>query len=471
MFWIIAALEGFSTLAVEVIAIRLAIPIVGSSMTLTGITLGIVLLALSVGYWRGGGLSARWERGRIRMRLAANLFAAAVLYGVVAFPWEARLLEELLERDFTLPVAIGLTAAALLLVPIYLASMTVPMLAELTNDEGKAGKASGRVLFFSTVGSVAGGIVTPVWLFPWLGVARSGHLVCWLLATAAAVMALGGARRSRSVGLGVAGLAAIVTAQALAAPAHDLFRFDSPYQTIRVMEEPGEGGRRERLLLMGGGRASGVWADTGETSFRHVKEAVQVVERVRPAEVLVIGAAGFNFPRDISGFDYVRRVDAIDIDPAMKDIAERHFLRAPLSNKIRFQPLSARYAVRRFCAEGRHYRLAMVDAYLGRGIPEELVTREFFADLNRVADQTIANVILDHDLETRFANNLLSTYARAFGGVWVKDTHPGGTTFSNYLVSSRPVEGAARWTGSGTIYSDDRNAGSRDFVSMLWNVE
>ena len=46
--WIVAFAEGFSTLAVEVIAIRLAIPVVGSSVVLTGVMLGVVLFALTI---------------------------------------------------------------------------------------------------------------------------------------------------------------------------------------------------------------------------------------------------------------------------------------------------------------------------------------------------------------------------------------------------------------------------------------
>ena len=57
-----AVIEGASTLAVEVIAIRLAVPVVGSSAALTGIMLGVVLLALSAGYWRGDCLSVRRRR-------------------------------------------------------------------------------------------------------------------------------------------------------------------------------------------------------------------------------------------------------------------------------------------------------------------------------------------------------------------------------------------------------------------------
>src|SRR5439155_13827409 len=138
------------------------------------------LFALSAGYWRGGVLSARWDRKQTRTRLARNLLLAAVLYGALAFPFEAALLEKLLNAGLSLPLAIGLTAGLLFLLPVYLASQTVPMLAELTNVDGKAGKASGKVLFYSTVGSVAGGIVTPVWLFPSIGVAHSTWVVCGL---------------------------------------------------------------------------------------------------------------------------------------------------------------------------------------------------------------------------------------------------------------------------------------------------
>src|SRR5260370_37963063 len=101
--WIIAIVEGFSTLAVEVIAIRLAVPVVGSSITLTGVMLGVVLLALSAGYWRGGALSARWDKSQTRMALARHLLLAAVLYGAVAFPLESALLERFLDMGLALP--------------------------------------------------------------------------------------------------------------------------------------------------------------------------------------------------------------------------------------------------------------------------------------------------------------------------------------------------------------------------------
>lgn len=468
--WMIAFIEGFSTLAVEVIAIRLAIPVVGSSITLTGVMLGVVLLALSGGYWRGGVLSARWDQPQTRTRLARNLLIAAILYGAVGFPLEAILLEKLLDRGLSLPVAIGATASLIFLVPIYLASQTVPMLAELTNLEGKAGKASGKVLFFSTIGSVAGGVVTPIWLFPSLGVARSGYVVCVLLMGAAGVIAVRHFRTLKVLGFGAAALAIIASAYIFSSPRKDIFSFDSAYQTIRIDEEKLDNGRVERVLIMGGGRASGIYADNGETSFPYLVAAEKALAEINPATVLVIGSAGFTFPRDVALKESVKLVDAVDVDPVVKSITEKQFLRQKLPPKVRFLPLSARYAVRKLRRDGNHYGFTLLDAYFGHGIPDELLTVEFFKDVRLVSEHTAVNVIMDRTLESAFASNLLASFREAFGAVWLKDVRPGDSGTTNFLVTSWPASGSIRWNGTGQVYRDDKSTADRDHVELIWGT-
>jgi spermidine synthase len=458
---------------VEVMAIRLAIPVVGSSVTLTGVMLGVVLFALSAGYWRGGVLSARWNKAQIRTALARNLILAAIVYGAVAFPLEAVLLEKLLDIGLGLPMAIGAAATLLFLVPIYLASQTVPMLAELTNVDGKAGKASGKILFYSTLGSVAGGIVTPVWLFPNIGVALSTYVVCGLLAGIGGVIAAGQFRLVKALGLGAAALAAIFCTHAIADAGKSVFSFDSAYQSIRIVEEKTEGGRTERILMMGGGRASGIYTGNGETSFEYVRAAERALAETRPETVLVIGAAGFTFPRDVANFVGVRRVDAVDVDPVVRDIAERRFLQQRLPSKVRFLPMSARYAVRKLRKDGEHYGFTLVDAYFGKGIPDELVTAEFFTDLHLVSERTAVNVQMDRAMDSAFAKNVLASFREAFGAVWVMDAKPQrkDTDLTNVLVTSWPAEGSVRWNRTGDVYRDDKNTADRDHVDLVWSEE
>ena len=467
MPWVIAFLEGLSTLAVEVIAIRLAVPVVGSSATLNGITLAIVLLALSAGYWRGGTLSARRDPHRLLTALSRNLLVAAALYGVLAFPWEARLLEKTLDIGLAVPLAIGATACLLYLVPVYLASQTVPMLAELTNTEGKAGKASGRVLFFSTLGSVVGGIVTPVWLFPSLGVQRTTYVVCALLVVAG-VAALGRSRIIAAATSAIVVLALLAAAHVLLAPKEQGFAFDSAYQTFRIVEDENSQGRAERVLLLGGDRASGVYARNGETSFSYVREAEKALTETRAADILVIGAAGFTFPRDAARLAWVRRIDAVDVDPAVKWIAEREFLKQPLDPKVHFFALSARYALHRLRREGRRYGLTLVDAYYGKSIPPELLTQEFFADVAAISDHTVVNVIMDADLESNFAHSLLASFRGAFPKVWVKPLVVEDQDLNNVLVSDWQEEGSEAWNSQGRAYRDDLSSADRDWVRLAW---
>ena len=432
----------------------------------------MILFALSAGYWHGGQLSSRWSQSRTRTALTVNLFLAGAIYAAISFPFEATLLERILDAGLSLAPAIGVAATLLFAVPVYLVAQSVPLLAELTNDEGKAGKASGRVLFYSTLGSVAGGIVTPVYLFPQFGVKASSYIICGLLFAAAALWGASHARRWMILAAGAVSLA-VVSRAGLGSPvpANQRFRFDSPHQTIRIVEERFGNGRMERAMYLNGGRASAIFADTGETSVGYVLEADRLLAAAPCALVLAVGAAGFTFPRDVSALPAVVRVDAVDVDPEVLDIAERHFLPRPLPAKVRFVPLSARYALRRARAHGVHYGFTLLDAYTGKAIPAELLSREFLADVRALSGHTAANVILDRNAESDFARNVLATFRQVFGRIWIKDVDPGDSDQTNYLITDWPIPGSAEWTGTGRVYLDDRNSADRDHTRMIWSEE
>lgn len=51
MLLFVVLTEGFTTLALQLVALRSAVPLVGSSIVLTSVVIGVILLALAVGYW------------------------------------------------------------------------------------------------------------------------------------------------------------------------------------------------------------------------------------------------------------------------------------------------------------------------------------------------------------------------------------------------------------------------------------
>jgi hypothetical protein len=273
----------------------------------------------------------------------------------------------------------------------------------------------------------------------------------------------------RLIAIAVAVILVAPAMHRLSAPTGDLFSFDSPYQSVRIFNSQAKNGRMERILMMGGGRASGVYADDGESSFSYTLVSERALAETGASEALVIGSAGFNLPRDAARMPVIQRIDAVDVDPSVKPIAEQYFLKQPLSSKIQFLALSARFAVRKLKRESRHYGFTMIDAYFGKGIPDELVTTEFFADVRAVSDHTLVNAGLDRELESAFARNLLATFRAAFGDVWIIDAKPNDPDrMTNILVLSWPAQGSKLWTGTGTVYHDDLNTADRDRVSLMW---
>ena len=152
ILYIIAFLEGFTTLSVEIMAIRNSIAIIGSNAIATSIILGIILLALSYGYYRGGVYAADHTEKEIKRRIFLNLLIASIIYTCISFPLENTLLEYFLTLGIGYFFPIVLTISLLFILPVFLASQTIPLLSELIHHEKKS-IILGKLLFFSTIGS------------------------------------------------------------------------------------------------------------------------------------------------------------------------------------------------------------------------------------------------------------------------------------------------------------------------------
>jgi len=266
-------------------------------------------------------------------------------------------------------------------------------------------------------------------------------------------------------------MAAFTVSHLFALAPEGTYFFDSAYQSVRIVEEKADDGRMQRILMMNEGRASGLYVDTGETAFAYVRAAEAALAEIHPETVLVIGAAGFTFPRDVARLDTIKQVDSVDVDPVVKRIAEKEFLKAPLSPKIRFLPLSARYAVRKLRNDGNRYGFTLVDAYFGKGAPDELLTVEFFRDVRQISGQIAVNMIMDPTLESPFARSVLASMREAFGPLWVTNVKNSDANTTNMMVTTWAHAGSVAWNGTGALYHDDKNTADRDHVNLLWKPE
>jgi hypothetical protein len=346
------------------------------------------------------------------------------------------------------------------LLPVFLASQTIPLVTQLNTTDGtRAGLGAGKMLFFSTLGSVAGGALTPIILFQQIGVGASAVLVVGILLLCAFICAVNAFTFQAAVVLALVCTLLLPVTEGMAT-------IDTAYQTIQIYRGDqlrGEGFDRSvnaRYFVANGAAQSGVNSD-GESAYEYAQQLVRIILEQKPrGDVLIVGAAGFTIPMDLAAHGV--RSTAVDIDPQVRAVAERWLWSRSLSPLIRFQAQSARLALR----NATPHEIVVLDAFSGRTMPAELLTFEALRDARGAATTVIANMVLDRALTSRLARNALTTFRAATGALYVHVGRTGGQK-ANVLVSNTPLPGFASRAVQGSVYRDDRHTIESDKIALL----
>ena len=128
-----------------------------------------------------------------------------------------------------------------------------------------------------------------------------------------------------------------------------------------------------------------------------------------PATVLVVGLGGGVLPVAFTELLPDARIDVVEMDPAVVEVAKRFFAFRPAAN-TRVVVSDARVFTRRAQGLPRRYDLIVLDAFGGDYIPEHLMTLEYFREIGAlltpsgvVAANTFRDSALhDHESETWF---------------------------------------------------------------------
>ena len=285
----------------------------------------------------------------------------------------------------------------------YLLAESVVLLVGSRPETDPGGKAGGAFAA-STLGNVAGGLVTALVVMQYLGVAAAVGLVSGLLIVAA--LEVRGRFDGRLWAAGV--VAALVCGANLAAERgdHVLVTAHADY----AVEDAG-GARLLRVNGQNASREDG--SGVGHPYIERIEEELYgKLPGDRRLRVLVIGAGGFTFGRGRP--EQLAEIVYVDVDARLGEVADI-FLGAP--------PRSGRYVA----MDGRAYLLRheeefdaiVLDAYTDRtAMPAHLVTREFFALVrSRLAEDggtLFVNLIVPPGadrLSTRVERTLRSVFA------------------------------------------------------------
>jgi spermidine synthase len=363
---------GSASLGAEIAAARLMAPFFGASTIVWANTIGVVLVALSVGYWIGGRIGDRYPQLR---GLCLMVMGAAVLLAVV--PFVARPLFDV-SVDALDEISAGAFAGSLLgvlvliAVPVMMLGAASPYAIRLAvPDVEHSGRVAGRLYAVSTAGSLVGTWLSALVLIPLIGTQRT--FLCFALA-AGLVATVGLGWRYAAVPVALAGVIAIPVGTVKATDdGRVIHEAETEFQYARVVEqedgdralELNEGQAVHSLYRPGSYLTGDVWDGYLVVPFAGLREVPRRIAILGNAAGTTARAYGHYFPDTV--------VDGVEIDAELTEIGRRYF---DLDNpNLHVYHEDARPWLR---SSSGGYDVIMVDAYRQPYIPFYLATREFF---------------------------------------------------------------------------------------------
>ncbi len=359
-------------MATEMCASRLLAPYFGSSTMIWANIIGLILVALSVGYVLGGRLADKHPRPRV---LGYIVLAGAVV--TAAVPFAARPFLDVTIHGID-SVSVGAVfgsffACVVLFVPsVLLLGMVTPFAIRIgIRDVDKAGRTAGHIFALSTAGSLLGTFLPPLVTIPLIGTQRTLLVVAAIIAAAAALLL--GARWL----LVAAAIAALIAIPPGAVKAVDglVYEKESRYQFIQVVQNTES---RRSLYLNEGYAVHSVWRpDTVLTGGEWDMFLAVPPLLDRPVEkVAILGNAGGTTARSFGVYYPDASIDGVEIDSEVSKAATRYL---GLNDNPRLEVITADARPFLLEADGELYDLIFIDAYRQPYVPFYLATAEFFA--------------------------------------------------------------------------------------------
>jgi len=378
--WVAACACGAVVMAVEFLGARMLSVGYGGSLTVWAAMISVTLLSLTAGYFIGGFLADRYPRPGL---LYAVILAAGVL--LVACP-HARFVLKACYDSFGLEGGALASSMVVFFLPLGLLGMTSPFVIKIITERGrKVGATAGGVYAISTVGSVAGTLLTAFYLIPQCG-APAGFRITAAAAAAVAAVGLitvfgwkGAAALLVPVVLAVVPSPTSRVGNAYPAPGGDVVVRhvrDSRYGRIAVLDKGSF-----RLLVVNGIVQTGIAKDLARIGkAQHLLDNYfqellpYTVDAPESKSALLIGLAGGLTARLLDR--YGMRVDSVDLDPEIIEVARKWF---------GFKGSAAVADGRRFLEDCKaRYDFCVIDTYSGDGFPFYMASVEAFRAAKRV---------------------------------------------------------------------------------------
>jgi spermidine synthase len=449
--------SGALVMIFEIVGSRLVAPYIGTSTYVWTSLIGVILGSLSLGYWLGGKTADRKPDIKI---LAGVLFVAAALLSATIL-----LHNFVLYAIATSPLGLELKsilAALILFAPAsVLFGFVTPYAIRLKmlNIED-SGKTVGRLYALSTVGSIIGTFAAGFFLLPFIGSLRTLYLITAIL-FALSILLAPFKITANNISAIILFLCAVGANEFYAfalGQTIGLRDFDTEYSRIRILNavEKQTGKTVTNLVTDPLSTQSAIFHESDDLVLEYTKH-YHLLRYFKPdfRETLMIGGAGYSFPKDYLRKYPQAKIDVVEIDPAVTQIA-RDYFRLEDNPRLQIFHDDGRVFVNQ--TERGKYDAVMLDAFGSLyTIPFQLTTVEAVQKINEtLKDDGIVILNLISALEgdgSLFLQAEYKTFAAVFPNIHlfqVQPEKPASTPQNIILVACK-----ANCTASTALSNDE----------------
>ncbi len=436
---------GAMVMTYEITGSRLLAPYIGTSTYIWTSLIGVILAALSLGYWLGGKTADKKPDAKI---LASVIFLAG---GAVALTILVKdlILSFIALSPFILEIKAVLAAILLFAPASVLLGFVTPYAVKLKmSNLADAGKTVGRLYALSTVGSIFGTFLAGFFLIPFVGSTRTLYAISACLMCLSILLVPFALTRANMMifVLLILGVGASELKSFYLYKTFDLHEIDTEYSSVRVFTTDEQNGRKIRNLTIDPHYTqSRMYLDSDELVSEYTKY-YHLIRHFKPDlnKTLMIGGAGYSFPKDYVKTYPRAEIDVVEIDPQMTEIARR-FFHLEANPRLNIIHEDGRIFLNR--AESERYDAVLLDAFGSLfSVPFQLTTIEAVREINRILKDdgiVIFNVggALDGK-SSRFLQAEFATYKQVFPQVFIfkVDSEKSDSQVQNLIIVAAKSE-------------------------------
>ena len=391
-------LEGFVSVALQMIMMRQLVPFVGSSVVVSSLVIGFFLISLALGYHFGGKVKEK----QIDF-LFKNILISTILIGFFASYNVLDLAFSTIYQFTTNPVIQVIIVLIFFLCPIvFLLGQTVPLLTNFYKTNSVS-ETAGDSFALNTIGSVLGSIITALVFFSYFGIAKTIFISVCLLFIVLFILTN---KDKRIFVMFITPIILISTYFINVVYENQHFVKTNRYTNYQIIKD-----NDVKIFMMNKSLSSGITLEHKAWPYiENIKTILFDHLKITNQEILVLGAGGFT----LSHFgEYGNSFTYVDIDKDIQDVAEKHFLNEKIKGK--FIANDARMFVKHNTTP---YDVILIDLYSSKSsIPWHVLTTEFMEDVKKSTKKdgyAVFNIISNGLFADNYSTNIYNTIKNSF---------------------------------------------------------